>query len=205
LIKLLKKKPLIGVAEAFEKLRDPRAIPHLVSWLEEDFVAERAGTAIRAYGRTALPVLFDSLSQQHTQYDSETGMSQRRRARILEILSGLVRYEEIHLIEGLLSDPIEAIRLNAARAVLSHGNCAQKQRALAVGIRLLDSTDRGVRADCEEILTSHFDAGAHLIEHAIRERRLAGEPESRFFPRESTLAILLRIHRKGSKSTEVPG
>jgi HEAT repeat protein len=203
LLKLLEEKPLIGVAEAFEKLGDPRAIPHLISWLEDDFMVEPAGRAIRACGRVAFPALVSSLAEKHSLHGSETGMSQRRRARILEIVAEMVQNEEIGSVEHLLDDLVEAVRLNAARAVLNRGNHAQQQRAFATALRLLDSSDRYLRASSEEILLAHFQAGSQLIEEEIRERKRAGEPEDQFFPRESTLAILLRIRKRGIESTDV--
>jgi HEAT repeat protein len=202
LLRLLEQKPLIGVAEAFEKLKDARAIPYLISWLEDDFIAEPAARAIRAYGPPALPSLLKSLTEKHSLHGSETGMSQRRRARILEIVAEMV-HEEISSVEHLLDDPVEGVRLNAARAVLNRGNHTQQERAFATALRLLDSFDRYLRASSEEILVAHFQVGPELIEEEIRERKRAGEPEDQFFPRESTLAILLRIRRKGAASTEV--
>jgi HEAT repeat protein len=87
LLKLLEGRPLIGVAEAFERSWDLRAIPYLVSWLEDDFVAEPVSRAIRVCGRWAFSALVESLGKKDIQHDRETGMSQRRRARILEILA----------------------------------------------------------------------------------------------------------------------
>ncbi len=197
LLKLVKGKPLAGVAEAFEKSWDLRAIPYLVAWLEEDFVAEAASRAIRACGRFAFSLLTDSLGEKHLQYDRETGMSQRRRARILEILGDLIRGDEVYLMEGLLDDPVEAVRLNAARAVLNRGSRAQQERAFQVALRLLDSLERGIRTLSEEILLEHFGTGADLVEQDIQRRELAGESAQQFFPQESTLVILLRIRKKG--------
>jgi hypothetical protein len=202
LLKLLEGRPLIGVAEAFEKSWDLRAIPYLVSWLEDDFVAEAASRAIRVCGCWAFSALVESLGKKDIQHDRETGMSQRRRARILEIIADLVRSDEIHLIEDLLDDPVEAVRLNAARAVLARGNRCQQERAFGVALRLLDSSDRGIRASSEEILFEHFSVGHHLVEQEIRRRELAGESAQQFFPKESTLVILLRICKKGRQLTE---
>jgi len=202
LLKLLQGKPLIGVAEAFEKSKDLRAIPYLVSWLEDDFVAEPASRAIRACGRMAFPALVDSLREKHIRDGRETGMSQRRRARILEILADYARSDEIHLIEDLLDDSVEAVRLNATRAVLAQGNRVQQERAFEVALRLLDSSGRGVRASSEEILLAHFEVGPHLVEKEIRRRQFAGESERQFFPKESTLLILLRIRKNARPSTE---
>jgi HEAT repeat protein len=202
LLKLLEGRPLIGVAEAFEKSWDLRAIPYLVSWLEDDFVAEPASRAIRACGHWAFSALVESLGEKNLQHGHETGISQRRRARILEILSDLLRSEEIGLIEDLLDDPVEAVRLNAARAVLARGNRGQQERAFGVVLRLLDSLDRGVRANVEEILFEHFGVGRQLVEQEIRQREVAGESAQQFFPKESTLVILHRIYRNGSQLTE---
>jgi hypothetical protein len=202
LLKLLEGKPLVGVAEAFEKSWDLRAIPHLVSWLEDDFVAEPAARAIRVCGRWALSALIESLGKKDIQHGRETRMSQRRRARILEILADLLRREETGLIEDLLDDPVEAVRLNAARAVLARGSRGQQERAFGVALRLLDSSDRGIRASSEEILFEHFGIGRHLVEQEVRQRELAGESAQQFFPKESTLAILHRICKKGSELTE---
>jgi HEAT repeat protein len=202
LLKLLEGKPLVGVAEAFEKSWDLRAIPYLVFWLEDDFVAEAASRALRVCGRMAFPTLVESLGEKHIQHDRETGMSQRRRARILEILADIIREGEVDLIQDLLDDPVESVRLNAARAVLARGNRCQRERAFGVALRLLDSMDRRVRTSSEEILLAHFSVGAHVVEEAIRQRQLAGESERQFFPKESTLAILLRIRRNPRQSME---
>jgi hypothetical protein len=202
LLKLLEGRPLIGVAEAFEKSRDLRAIPHLISWLEDDFVAEPVSRAIRACGRWAFSTLLESLGQKHIQHGRETGMSQRRRARILEIIADIIREGEADLIQDLLDDHVESVRLNAARAVLARGNRCQRERAFGVALRLLDSMDRGVRTSSEEILLAHFGVGAHVVEEAIRQRQLAGESERQFFPKESTLVILHRIQRKSRQLTE---
>jgi len=202
LLKLLEGKPLVGVAEAFEKAWDLRAIPYLVSWLEDDFVAEPVSRAIRVCGRFAFIALIDSLREKHTQFDRETGMSQRRRARILEILADIIREAEVDLIQDLLDDPVESVRLNAARAVLGRGNRCQRERAFGVALQLLDSSDRGYRASSEEILLEHFDVGYHLVEQEIQRREAAGESEQQCFPRESTLVVLLRIRKKGRQFTE---
>ncbi len=202
LLQLLKGRPLIGVAEAFEKSWDLRAILYLVSWLEDDFVAEPAGRAIRVCGRWAFSALVESLGKKDTQDDRETGMSQRRRARILEILADLLHTEEINLIEDLLDDPVEAVRLNTARAVLGPGNRVQQERAFGVALRLLDSMGRGIRESSEEILVAHFGIGHHLVEQEIQRRELAGESAHDFFPKETTLVILHRIRKKGRQLTE---
>jgi HEAT repeat protein len=202
LLGLVKGKPLAGVAEAFERSWDLRAIPYLVSWLEEDFVAEAASRALRVCGRFAFSPLIDSLGEKHLQYEQETGMSQRRRARILEILDDLIRIDEVHLIESLLDDPVEAVQLNAARAVLDKGSRAQQRRAFEVALRLLDSSERNVRTLSEEILLEHPGVGHHLVEQEIQRRELAGESAQQFFPQESTLVILLRIRKKGRQLRE---
>ena len=202
LLQLLKGKPLLGVVEAFEKSWDLRAIPYLVSWLEEDFVAEAASRALRASGRFAFTDLIGSLREKHTRLGRETGTSQRRRARILEILVDIIREGETDLIQDLLDDCVEAVRLNTARAILTRGNRVQQERAFEVALGLLDSMDRGVRASSEEILLEHFDVGCHLVEQEIQRREAAGESEQQFFPRESTLVVLLRIRKKGRQLME---
>src|SRR5579885_461964 len=73
LLELLKGKPLTGVAEAFTKLKDVRAIPGLVGWLGEDFVAECARQAILACGDVSLPALLASLRYKEIRNGSEIG------------------------------------------------------------------------------------------------------------------------------------
>jgi HEAT repeat protein len=202
LLQLLKGKPLLGVAEAFEKSREPWAIPYLVSWLEEDFVAEAASRAIRECGRLAFFDLLDSLGEKHTRFDRETGTSQRRRARILELLADILRNDETKLIEDLLDDPVDAVRLSAARSILRKGNRTQRERAFAIVLQMLDSPDREFRGKSEEILLDYFAVGQHFVEEEIRKRESAGEPPQQFFPRESTLLILHRIRRQGQQMKE---
>ncbi len=197
LLELLDEKPLIGVAEAFEKLQDPRAIASLILWLEEDFVAEAAGRAIVVYGRATLPALFASVREKHARYGSESRMSQRRRARILEILCELALPDRLDGLESLLNDAIEGVRFNAVRLFLRKGDIVQRRRAFRAGLQFLDSPDNYLRANCEVLLLSHFDVGAELVEEEIGRRRHVGESEE-FWPRETALTILLRIQRKGS-------
>lgn len=202
LLRLAPGKPLVGVAEAFEKLRDRRAVPHLVRWLEDDFVAEPAARAIRAFGRAAMPSLLESLNERRRQHGIETRLSQRRRWRILEILDVLLEGDEISVLEAFLGDPVEEVRLKAANAILNHGNPDQQRRAFKIGLRLLDSHERDIRAAAEELLRGHLAAGPDLLEEEIQKRRAAGESEHIIFPRESALALLVRIQRQTNRSAE---
>ena len=205
LLDLLQEKPLTGVAEAFFKLKDPRALPGLVSWLEEDFVAEAAWRAIAACGSAAIPSLLQSLTEKHVRYGSETKASRRRRARILAILCELAEPSDVTGLEDLLEDPAEGVRWNVLRLLINKGSEAQKQRALRVSIEFLDSSDRFMRSECEELLLAHFDLGQPLIEAEIRYRQTRGGSEESFEPGETTLAILLRIFRKGSEERKLRG
>jgi hypothetical protein len=202
LLQLVKGKPLIGVADAFAKSWDLLAIPYLVSWLEDDFVAEAAARALRRAGRFAFSALMESLHQKHVQFGKETGMSQRRRGRILEILADLLRGDEISQIEDLLEDPVESVRLNAVRPILREGSTVQQHRAFQVALGLLDSSERTVRTLAEEILLEHFAKGRQFVEQEIQRREVAGESAEQFFPQESTLLILHRIRKKGGQLTD---
>jgi HEAT repeat protein len=200
LFDLLEGKPLVGVAEGFEKLIDPRAIPFLIPWLEEDFVAEAAMRAIVVCGSVAIPALLDSLRVTHTRYGSETGMSQRRRARILQILCELALPGNVGSLDDLLNDPTAAVRLNAVRLLLLKGSVGQQRKAFRAGLTLLQSeNDKTLRSDCEELLISYFGVGPELVEQAIERHRFVGESEETW-PRETTLAILSRIYRKGKEA-----
>lgn len=198
LLELLDEKPLIGVAEAFEKLRDKRAIPYLISWLEEDFVAEAASRAIVACGLASVPALLLSLQKKHPRHGDESRASRRRRARILAILADLASPESIDGLEDLLDDPDEGVRGNAVSLFLKLGRAVQQRKALRAAIQLLQSSDVFLRADAERLLVTNFDLGSDLIEEEIRTRHLKGEPEQ-LWPRETTLAILLRIERNGKR------
>lgn len=196
---LLGGRPLVGVAEAFEKLRDREAIPNLISWLEEDFVADPALRTIVACGPTSVPALLASLSEKHERYGSETGASQRRRARILEILCELARPVHIDGIEDLLDDPVEKVRWQAVRLFCCKDDIGQQRQALRVGIGLLDSPDNFIRAECEDLLLGHFNLSQELIEEEINRRQVSCERAENIRPRETTLGILLRILRKGGE------
>lgn len=182
-------------------MKDPRAIPGLVSWLEDDFVAEAAWRAIVACGPTAVPPLLDSLREKHFHYGTETSASRRRRGRILAILRELAEPRDITGLEDLLDDPVEGVRWDAVHLLVEKGRDTQKQRAFRVGIEFLDSADSFMRSECEELLLRHFDLVRGLIEQEIGCRRRAGEAEESFEPRETTLGILCRIFRKGCKVT----
>lgn len=202
LLEMLDRKPLAGVAEAFEKLRDGRAIPRLIEWLGEDFVSEQASRAILACGRTAIPQLRASLQVKKTRYGSETGMSQRRRARILCLLADLADAEEIDSIQDLLQDSIEPVRLSAVQLFLRCGTLPQKLAAYQSGLILLDTRDNGIRNRCQELLASFFHLGSQLVQEEIERRRVWGESEEAAYPRETTLAILVRIARKSGNRKE---
>jgi HEAT repeat protein len=197
LLQLLETKPLRGVAEAFEKLKDPRAVPSLVRWLNEDFVSEAAARAITASGSIAVPVLLTSLRENRSRLEVEAGASQRRRARILQILSELALPGSIDNLDDLLEDASEAVRLNTVRLLLNGGTIGQQRKAYRAGLNLLQSShDHSLQVDCEELLTAHFAVGAELVEEAIDRRRLLGESQE-FWPRETALTLLSRIRRKG--------
>jgi hypothetical protein len=202
LVDLVSGKPLIGVAEAFEKVKDARAVPHLVRWLEDDFVAEPAARAILAFGRAAMPSLLESLNERRRQHGSETRLSQRRRWRILEILDALAEAGDASTFEEFVEDPVEEVRLKAANAILNHGNPDQQRRAFKIALRLLDSHERDIRAATEELLRGHLAAGPDLLEEEIQKRKAAGESEHMIFPRGTALALLVRIQRQTNRSAE---
>lgn len=204
LLGLLHRKPLAGVAEAFEKLRDDRAIPYLIEWLEEDFVSEQASRAILACGRIAIPYLLASLQEKKIRYGSETGMSQRRRARILDLLVDLADTEEIDSIQGLLQEPVEAVRRSAVQLFLRCGTLPQKLAAYQSALTLLDSRDNGIRNACQELVAAYFHLGSHFVRDEIERRHARGESEKPGYPRETTLAILVRIVRNSSRQKGEP-
>jgi len=201
LLFLLDQKPLTGTAEAFEKVQDFRAIPRLVEWLEDDFVADAAWRAIVACGPASVPALLSSLQEKHERYGTETGMSQRRRARILSILCELATQESVAGLEDLLDDPVDGVRWHAVRLLLEKGDAAQQRNALQGAIEFLDSVDNFTRSECEELLLVHFGLARGLIEVEIHRREALGESGENYEPRETTLAILYRIFRKGCEAS----
>ncbi len=198
LLELLDEKPLVGVAEAFEKLREAQAIPYLVLWLEEDFVAEPASRAILAFGPAAIPALLDSLQHTRPRHGDESGASRRRRARILAILTELAAPESIGGLDALLDNSDQGIRSKAVELFLNKGGSVQRRKAFRAAFDLLQSSDGFVRADVERLLIANSDVGADLVEEEIAKRRLRGEAED-LWPRESALAILMRIQNKSKR------
>jgi HEAT repeat protein len=201
LLGLLEAKPLVGVAEAFEKLKDERAIPGLIAWLGDDFVAEAAARALVAIGRPAIPLLQNSLNKKLLRYGSETGISARRRARVLEVLESVAEPDELDSLEALLFDPVEAVRWNTVRILVRCGARTKRKRAIQFALRFLDSADSRIRYECEELLRSNYQVGPDLIEEEIRTRRNKGESDRPRTARESALEILLRIRRQGGPGT----
>lgn len=205
LLRLLAGKPLLGVAEALEKLKDERAVPGLIVWLEDDFVAEAAGRAMVAIGPTAVPHLLKSLDHRHMIQGTETRMSQRRRARTLRILEELAQPCEIVLAAGCLEDSAECVRWNAAQMFVRRGTGTLRQYALEVALEFLDSADNQIRADCEELLKSNFEIGREKIEQEIFLRRQMDEASRPLEVRESALEILERIHQEGTLRIQCGG
>jgi hypothetical protein len=193
LLDLVKSKPLVGVAEAFEKLKDGRAMPYLVAWLEEDFVAEPTSRAILAFGQDAIPALMKSLGEKHCDHGTEMPLSQRRRARILEILNILAEPGAASVFELHMHEPADEVRFKALEGLLSHGSLNQQRRAFDSMLRLLDSQESSLRASAEELIRHHAGRCRDLLEAEIDRRRAAGESEDRFYPRASALSLLLRI------------
>lgn len=202
LLRLLAGKPLLGVAEAFENLRDERAIPGLVAWLEEDFVAEAAARAIATVGPAAVPHLLKSLDYRRMIQGAETRMSHRRRARVLQLLEALAGPGKMAIVAGCLEDSAECVRWNAAQVLVRRGTGTLRQHALQVALEFLDSADNQTRTDCEELLKSYFEIGREKIEQEIYLRRQMGEGTRPIAVRESALEILERIHREGLRRVQ---
>jgi HEAT repeat protein len=202
LIRLLAGKPLLGVAEALEKLKDERAIPGLIVWLEDDFVAEAAGRAIVAIGPTAVPHLLESLNHMRMIQGAETRPSQRRRARVLQLLEALAEPSKMAVVAGCLEDSAECVRWNAAQALVRRGTGALRQYALEVALEFLDSADNQIRADCEELLKSNFEIARKRIEQEVLLRRQLDEASRPLEVRESGLEILERIRREGLRRVQ---
>jgi len=84
--------------------------------------------------------------------------------------------------------------------LLERGSTAQQQKALHGAIEFLDSADSFTRSECEELLVAHFGLARKIIEGEIDRRLATGESEENYEPRETTLAILYRIFRKGNNA-----
>jgi HEAT repeat protein len=196
LLQMVKGKRLLGVAEAFEKLKDPRAVPWLATWLQDDFVAEAAGRALIATGKSAVPWLLVELRERDTVCQQEGAANERYRARILEVLETLTGDTIPQVFERHLDDPAEVVRWQAARGLVRHGNPLQRRRALAAVVRLLDSASNAMRTDAEDLLLENLHLCSDMIDEEIRQRRANGEPEKPPTARETTLEILLRIERR---------
>jgi len=173
---------LQGVAEP--AIRDPAL----------DFVMTFAEALLQVSHRVAAA----HPKQEHPRHGDERGASRRRRARILAILAELAPPESVDGLEDLLDDSDQGIRSKAVELFLDKGRPVPRRRAFRAAIELLQSSDGSVRADVERLLLTYLDVGSDLLGEEIEDRRLKGEVEE-FWPRETPLAILLRIERKSKR------
>ncbi|HLN87836.1 MAG TPA: HEAT repeat domain-containing protein [Candidatus Limnocylindrales bacterium] len=149
---------LIGAGEALAQLAEPRAIPHLVECLEDDYKKEKAMEALRRFGPAAVPFLCEAVRQPRFVLGVEPPVSVERRCRAAQLLGELNAKEaEFALDAGLREENVET-RIASAIALAQLGVLARE--VVSQLVAGLDDPDLIVRKSCQEALQK---AGAKAI------------------------------------------
>ena len=149
---------LIGAGEALAQLAEPRAIPHLIECLEDDYKKEKAMEALRRVGPAAVPFLCEAVRQPRFVLGVEPPVSVERRCRAAQLLGELNAKEaEFALDAGLREENVET-RIASAIALAQLGVSARE--VVSQLVAGLDDPDLIVRKSCQEALQK---AGAKAI------------------------------------------
>jgi HEAT repeat protein len=150
LLSALKQNHLIGAGQALAHLSDTRAIPYLIECLEDDYKKEKAMTALRGFGRAALPNLCEAIERPRFVEGVEPPLSQERRVRAAELLGQLKAREALPALETGLHYESEPVRIACSVALAKLG--IPTEEVVFQLIAGLEESDLIVRKDCEEAL-----------------------------------------------------
>lgn len=166
LFEALMQRPYAGVIRALAALNEPRAIAWIVPALSDDLAREAAASALRRFGRAAVPTL--------VAYLVETGnrSADRGREEAACLLAALAGQSAIPPLRVALRDPVARVRLAAALALAGLPPGPQEASEIVpILIAFLDHDDDGiveasmqgllqVRGTSEPLLCARLDANA---------------------------------------------
>ncbi len=154
LLLALREYHLVGAAEALAGFGERRAIPLLVTLLEDSFKRARISEAILKYGDAAAEELLKAIGRKHIKDDSEILPSIERRVEAVRLI-GLIgdRQAAPELLE-LLDDEQGALRLETALSLAAMMGDAMPKKARAVIESAIHHPDLATRLRVEEALCS---------------------------------------------------
>jgi len=168
LLSSLRRDHLIGAGEALAQLSEPRAIPHLIECLEDDYKKEKATDALRQFDHAAVPFLCAALGEPRFVLGVEPPISVERRCRAAQLLGELKADDAKSALATALRDESVAIRIASAVALGQFGvSTREVVWQLVAG---LDDSDLMIRKSCEEALRNAGAMAITLLADAARGR-----------------------------------
>lgn len=167
LIEALRTRRLLGAAEALAEFREQAALPWLIEGLEDAFKRDRLAHAILDMGPVAIPCLLATLEQHRRRGDEEPLPSLERRATALRLLGALGAKDAAGAIRTALDDPSDAVRMEAALALVSveeRGTVLEAVPALVAGLTHPDFLQRD---RCAEALIRIGPRCVPLVEQGL--------------------------------------
>ncbi|MFI5339521.1 MAG: HEAT repeat domain-containing protein, partial [Candidatus Methylomirabilales bacterium] len=156
-----------GVREAMgalARVREERAIPHIVHRLEDPCDRGAAAEALLTFGRTAVPALTATLRERRPSPDDEAPVSVERRAEAARLLGIIGDRAVVPLLSSCLDDPAAAVQLEAGLALVALATADAPDRALAVIARGLEHPSPPAVLRCMDALV---EAGDRSIPHLL--------------------------------------
>ncbi len=186
---------------ALARLREPRAIPHIVRRLEDPCDRAAAADALLAFGSTAVPALTATLTEQHPSSEDESPMSAERRAEAARLLGTLGASQALEALRSRLDDPAAAVRLEAGLALAALTGGDTPDRALAVIAQGLNHPGPPTALRCMDAAVEAADRSIpHLLSVAPPRRTAAVGPRR---PGDDALqvSVIETLERIGSEAS----
>lgn len=169
LLEALRRRHLLGAAEALVQLNEPDALPWLIEGLEDAFKRERLAQAILEFGPSAIPYLKRTLADRRMREGEELLPSIERRAAALKLLGLLRAREAVGVIRVALNDPSDTVRTEAALALAAVETDALVLDAVPALLAGLNHPDFLQRDRCADALVHIGPRCEQFIERSLVE------------------------------------
>jgi HEAT repeat protein len=149
---------------ALARFKEERAIPHLVRRLEDPCDRAAAADALITFGRAAVPALQETLRGRRPSSDDEAPVSVERRAEAVRLLGVVGDRSVLPCLRARLDDPAEAVRLEAALALVALLVSGAPEQALGIIAQGLGYPNLSVGMRCADALVAEGDRSIpHLL------------------------------------------
>lgn len=172
LLEALERSHLLGTARTLAAFGEVRAIPPMIDCLEDPFIRERVAEVLLSFGPQAVDPLIETLRVRRMLQGEETRLSIERRAEAARLLGELQDRRAVRPLISPLDDDADAIRLEAALALVNLVHDERIEKALTTILLALGTRDLLIQSRCLEALCLTGAKAVPLLIEAPRTKAI---------------------------------